>query len=118
MAGAHSELPGLLNVGLRVSQTELLGLHTELTGPQVSVVELGTMGLTTELTVDATSGLGTGMNRQVLWVTGVAVGEVVLQPGQSAMLGWLSSSQYANMECSLILEGKRETNDEQTGRLK
>lgn len=105
-------------MGLRVSQAELLGLHTELMGPQVSDVGLGTTGLTTELTVDAAAGLGTGMNGQVLRVTGVAVGEVGLRPGRSAMFCRLSRSQYANMECSLILERERDTNDEGTGRHK
>lgn len=87
---------------LRVSQAELVGLHIELTGLQVSVMGLDATGLITELIVDAATGLGTGMNGQVLRVTGVAGGVIGLVTGQSAMLCWLSRyTQYSNMELRL-----------------
>lgn len=95
---------------LRVSQAELVGLHIELMGLQVSVMGLDTMGLTTELTVEAiaVTELGTGMTGRGLWVTGVAGGVmIVLVTGQSAML----CTQYSNMELGLAWE-KQKNDDE------
>lgn len=104
MTGSRSEQPELLDVDLRVSQAEPVGLHIELLGLQVSVIGLDSMGLTTELIVEAmaVTELGTGMDGQGLWVTGVAGGVKVLATGQAAMLCWLSRyTQYSNMEFGL-----------------
>lgn len=93
---------------LIVSQAELVGLHIELMGLQVSVMGLDAMGLITELMVDAATGLGTGMNGQVLRVTKVAGGVIGLVTGQSAMLCWLSRyTQYSNMELRFAWERQR-----------
>ncbi len=77
-----------MDVDVRVSQAKPAGLHIELIGLQMSVMGLDAMGLTTELIVEvmAVTELGTRMNGQGLWVTGVAGGVIVLVLGQSVML--------------------------------
>lgn len=95
---------------LRVSQAELVGMHIEPMGLLVSAMGLDIMGLTREHTVEATAvtELGTGMNGQGLWVTGVEGGVIVLVMGQSAMLCWLSGyTQYSNMELGLAWEKQK-----------
>lgn len=77
---------------LRVSQAELVGLNIELMGLQVSVMGSDTMGLTTELTAGAATGLG-------LKVTGEAGEMMVVVTGQIDMLCWFSRyPQYSKME--------------------
>ncbi len=96
-----------MDVDVRVSQAEPAGLHIELIGLQMSVMGLDAMGLTTELIVEAiaVTELGTCMNGQGLWVTGVAGGVIVLVLGQSVMLCWLSRcTQYSNMELGFAWE--------------
>lgn len=90
-----------------MSQAEPAGLHIELMGLQVSVMGLDTMGLTTELIVEAMADteLGTCMNGQGLWDSGVAI---VLVMGQSVMLCWSSRcTQYSNMELGLAWEKQK-----------
>lgn len=105
--GSRSEQPGLLDVDLRVSQAESVGLHTELMGLQVSVTGLDTTGLSTELIVEAmaVTERGTGMNGEGLWVTGVAGGVMGLLTGQSAMLS--RYTRYSNMELGLVWEKQK-----------
>lgn len=79
---------------LSVSQAETVGL-------KLSVVGLDPSGPTTELIVEAmvVTDLGTGVNRQGLWVTGVTGKWTKPVREQSAMLCCSSRyTEYSNME--------------------
>lgn len=99
LTGSHSEQPGLWDDDLRLSQVELVGPLIEFMGRQLSIMGLDTMVLTTQVILQAATGLATSVNRWGLCTTELAGGVIVPVTGWSAMLHWLSRHiQYSNMD--------------------